>query len=89
MKTVAVESTGLTVEKLLQEAADGEIVFLTKDGETHFALIPADDADQEICALRSNSAFMNLLESYVQRAKTGPRKTIEQIQKEHNIPDLN
>lgn len=88
MKTVAVEAEGLTVEKLIQEASGGEIVFLTKDGETHFALVPADDADQEICALRSNVEFMELLSYYEERARTGPRKTLEQIQKEHNIPDL-
>ena len=88
MKTVAVESEGLTVEKLIQEASDGEVIFLTKDGETHFALVPADDADQEVCALRSNTEFMELLSYYEQRARTRPRKTLEQIQKEHKIPNL-
>ena len=88
MKTVAVESTELTLEQLLQEAAQDDVIFLTKNGETQGAIVAADDADQEVFAISSNPKLVEALNHFVERSRSRPRKTIEQIQAEHQIPDL-
>jgi antitoxin (DNA-binding transcriptional repressor) of toxin-antitoxin stability system len=79
LKTVPLESEGLSLEGLLQEASRGEVVFLTADGQTRFALIPADDGDREVASLRSNAEFMAYLTASAERARTGPRKTLREI----------
>ncbi len=79
MKSISFDSKSVTVEQLLEEAARGEVVFLTADGETRFAIVPADDGDREVAALRSNAEFMAYLTDAEARARTRPRKTIEEI----------
>ena len=85
MKTLSLDSKSLTLEKLLEQADQGEVVFLTSHGQTRFALIPADDSDREVCAIKSNSEFMAYLTEAEQRGQTGPRKTLEQIRKLYDV----
>ena len=82
MKQLALESAGLTLERVLEEAAAGEVVFLTSGGEPAFALVKADESDAEICALRSNAKFMAFLAECEARARTQPRKTLDEFRKE-------
>jgi hypothetical protein len=84
MKTISVDSKSLTVERLLEEASGGDVVFLTSGGETRFALVAADEGDQEICALKSNAEFMVYLADAEHRARTGPRKTLQQIREKYS-----
>ena len=46
---------------------------------TRFAIVPADESDEEILALRSSAEFMTYLADAERRATTGPRKTLQQI----------
>ena len=85
MKTVSLDSKTLTLKKLLDEAAGGEIVFLTANGETRFAIVPADESDQEVCALRSNAEFMLFLTEAERRARTRPRKSLQQIRESYGV----
>ena len=62
MKTISIDSSQTNLEGVLREAADGEVVFLTTDGLPRFALVPVDESDQEVFALRSNSEFMAYLD---------------------------
>jgi antitoxin (DNA-binding transcriptional repressor) of toxin-antitoxin stability system len=88
MRTISLESEGLTLERLLQEAEKGEVVFLTRSGQTQFALVPADEADKEVCALRSNPGFMTYLAACEERAKTQPRKSFREIREVYgNAPE--
>lgn len=78
MKTISLRE-GLTLDRLLEEAASGDVVFLTVDGEVRFALVAVDEGDQEICALRSNADFMAYLSACEERARTRSRKSLQQI----------
>ena len=89
MKTISVDSGSLTVERLLEEASGGDVVFLTSGGETRFALVPADEGDQEICALKSNAEFMAYLTAAEHRARTRPRKTLQQIREQYDTQSTN
>lgn len=84
MKTVSLDSKSVTLEQLIEQAARGEVVFLTSQGQTLYALVPADDGDQEICALRSNSEFMAYLTDAEQRGQTKPRKSLQEIRNQYD-----
>lgn len=86
MKTISLPLEGLTVERLLQETADDGVVFLTQNGQVKLAVLPADEGDQEVLAIRSNKELMDYLMESVQRGRTGPRKTIEQIREQFGCP---
>jgi hypothetical protein len=48
-----------------------------------------DEGDSEICALRSNAAFMAYLSACEERARTRPRKSLQQIRELYGGgPDL-
>ena len=87
MTTSSLALEGLTLERLIQEAANRDVVFLTANGETQFALMSADEGDQEVCALRSNTEFMAYLAEAKQRALTGPRKSLEEIKALYGQPE--
>ena len=82
MKHLALESEGLTLQQVLDAAAAGEVVFLTSGGQPAFALVRADEADAEICALRSNPKFMAFLAECEARARTQPRKLLDEFREE-------
>jgi hypothetical protein len=79
MKTVKLGSKGVTLRRLLAQAQDGDVVFMTEGGSIKYVLATADDADREIYALRSNPAFMAHLAEMEVRARSGPRKTLGQV----------
>jgi prevent-host-death family protein len=81
LKTISIDSSQTNLEGVLREAADGEVVFLTTDGLPRFALVPVDESDQEVFALRANSEFMAYLDECARRAMLEPSKTLEEIKK--------
>ena len=82
MRTVPVESTGQTLRTLLPKMSKEEAVFLTVEGEVRFVVLPADEGDQEILAMRGNRRLMEFLDRCGQRARTGPRKSLKDIRSE-------
>ena len=56
------------------------------NGEIKFALMHADDGDQEVCALKSNSEFMAYLTDCHQRADSEPRFSLEQVREMYGLP---
>jgi len=85
MKTIDLPAEGLTVERLLREAAQTDVVFVTTGGEVRYALVPADESDREVLALRSNPEFISYLTDAVTRAKNGPRKTLAAIREQFGL----
>jgi hypothetical protein len=81
LKTVSLDSPQCTLEGVLREAAEGEVVFLTTDGLARFALVAVDEGDQEVLALRSNADFMAYLDECKLRAREEPTKSLEEIKK--------
>lgn len=86
MKPVSLDSESTSLSQAIAAASGGNIVFLTKDGETRFALLPADDGDRETCALRSNAEFMAYLTELEERARTRPRKSLREICERYGLP---
>jgi antitoxin (DNA-binding transcriptional repressor) of toxin-antitoxin stability system len=87
VKTLSIDSGDLTVTQLLAEAARGDVVFLTEGGETRFALVAADEGDREVFALRSNAEFLADLTAFEQRARTRPRRTLEEVRARFGEPE--
>jgi prevent-host-death family protein len=83
LKTVSLDSPQCNLEGVLREAAEGEVVFLTADGLPRFALVPVDESDQEVFALRSNSEFMAYLDECARRAMLEPTISLEEIKKRY------
>lgn len=79
MKSATLDSSQMTVSELLGAAEQNDVVFIQSNGQTRFAVVPADDSDEEILALRSNAEFMSYLAGAERRAAAGPRKTLQQI----------
>ena len=79
MKSATLDSSQMTVSELLGAAEQNDVVFIQSNGQTRFAIVPADDSDEEILALRSNAEFMSYLADAERRAAAGPRKTLQQI----------
>ena len=79
MKSATLDSSQMTVSELLGAAEQNDVVFIQSNGQTRFAIVPADDSDEEILALRSNAEFMSYLADAERRAAAGPRKTLQQM----------
>ncbi len=79
MKSATLDSSRTTLSELLGAAEQNDVVFIQSNGQTRFAIVPADDSDEEILALQSNAEFMAYLADAECRASTGPRKTLQQI----------
>jgi len=86
VKTTTLPVEGLNIHQLLEEAGTKDIVFLRTDGEIKFALLHADEGDQEICALQSNPEFMAYLTECHKRAESEPRFTLEQVRTSFGLP---
>ncbi len=56
-----------------------DVAFVQSNERTRFVMIPADESDEEVLALRSNAEFMNYLADAEQRALTRPRKSLQRI----------
>jgi hypothetical protein len=88
LKTVSLNSPQFTLEGLLRDAAEGEVIFLTTGGLPRFALVAVDEGDQEVLALRSNADFMAYLDERAQRAMREPRKSLEEFKRLFSSEDL-
>ena len=86
MKTTTLPIEGLYIDRLLEEAGNQDVVFLRTNGEIKFALMRADEGDQEACALKSNPEFMAYLTDCHQRADSEPRFTLDQVRTLYGLP---
>ncbi len=87
MKTIPLEGQGLTLERVLQEAATDAVVFLSANGQIRFAVVPADEGDEEVLAIRSNAELMDYLAECSERARTRPRRSLQQIREKYGVPE--
>jgi antitoxin (DNA-binding transcriptional repressor) of toxin-antitoxin stability system len=86
VRSVSLPIEGLTLDRLLQEAGQGDVVYLTANGEVRFALVPVDDGEDEIQAMRSNSELMAYLTECAERAKNRPRKPLREVRDRYGSP---
>ena len=79
MKSTTLDAAQISLPELLGAAEQNDVVFVQTNGQTRFAVVPADELDEEVLALRSSAEFMAYLADAERRAMAGPRKTIQQI----------
>jgi hypothetical protein len=58
-----------------------EVIYLTKKGRARYALVPLDEGDEEVLAIRRNTRLMRYLDKAGKSARKGPRKTLEEIKR--------
>ena len=85
MKAVSLPLEGLSLEKLLDEAARSEVVYLTAGGQTRFALMSVDEGDEEVAAMRLNDELMAYLAQCSERAQRTPGKSLQEIRKLYGV----
>ncbi|MBI1832829.1 MAG: type II toxin-antitoxin system prevent-host-death family antitoxin [Planctomycetes bacterium] len=86
MKTLAIEKEKRSIAEVLSAEDGKDVIYLTKKGRPAYALVPLDEMDREILAIRNNPELMAYLDACSERARTGPCKSIEQIREELGIP---
>ncbi len=86
MKTLELEKEKRTIAELLVAENGKEVIYLTKKKRVTHALVPLDDMDREVLAIRNSPKLMAYLDACRERARKGPRKSIEQIREELGIP---
>ena len=59
MKRATLDAATVSMSELLGAAEQNDIVFVQTNGQTRFAVVPADESDEEILALRSSAEFMS------------------------------
>jgi len=86
VKTTTLQTEGLHLDRLLQEAGNQDVVFLRTNGEIRFALMHADEGDEEVLALRSNEEFMAYLTECKTRSESQERFTLDQVREKYGLP---
>jgi hypothetical protein len=81
MKHVAIETEKRPIADWLPRGDRDEVVYLTRRGKTKFVVVPWDESDEEVRAIRSNNRLMARIDDYIERARRGPTKSLEEIKK--------
>lgn len=79
MKTVEIENERRPLTEWLPSDDSEEVIYLTRAGRARFVLVPLDEGDEEVLAVRNNKKLMAAIESFVERGQKGPRKSLNQI----------
>ena len=87
MSEVAIETEKRPIEEWLPSEDSGEIIYLTKGGRKRFVVVPFDDMDEEILAMRKNAPLMAYIDECFKRARKGPTKSLAEIKAKFGIKD--
>src|SRR6266566_2963995 len=85
MKYLTLAAEDLTLPRLLTEAKRYRAVFLKVGKHVRYVLTPADDGDEEVCALQNSAKFMAYLEECAKRAKMGRTRTLAEIRAKYGV----
>jgi hypothetical protein len=86
VKTIPIETEERPLKEWLPKRKNGgEVIYLTRQGEAAFAIVPLDDGDREVLAIRKNKELMAHLAGLTRRALTGPRKTLAEIKNKYGL----
>ncbi len=85
MKTISIETEKRPVKEWLPRKNGREVIYLTREGEAAFALVPLDEGDREILAMRKNKKLMARLAELTRQALAGPRKSLAEIKKKYGL----
>jgi hypothetical protein len=85
VKTISIETEERPLKEWLPRRNGREVIYLTRQGEAAFALVPLDEGDREVLAMRKNKKLMAHLAKLTRRALTGPRKSLAEIKKKYGL----
>jgi len=85
MKEIAIETEARPLADWLPREDSEEVVYLTRGGQTKFVVVPIDEGDAEILAMRKNDRLLAHIAECVERARKGPTKPLAQIKAELKI----
>lgn len=85
MKTVSIETERRPIKDWLPKRNRREVIYLTQGGEAAFAVVPLDETDREVLAIRKNKKLMAQIEELTRLALEGPRKSLAEIKKKYGI----
>jgi len=87
MKTIEIEKESRPLTEWLPIDNGGEPIYLTRAGRTEFVIVPFDEGDEEVLAMRKNPELMEYIARAVERARKGPTKSSAEIKKKFGIED--
>ena len=87
MKTIEISEVAALVPLL--QSGSSEPLFVTQDGETVAAIVPAQEQDVESMLLSINPQFQAILERSQQRLDTEGGLTSEEVRKRLGLPVAN
>jgi hypothetical protein len=82
MKTIEIEGDQRPLSQLLAEEAGEEVILLTRGGQKQYALVPFDEMDEEVLAIRRNPELMAYLTECIRRARTEPGIKLEDLKRD-------
>jgi len=82
MKDIAIETERRPIADWLPKEDSDEVVYLTREGRPRFVLVPVDEGDEEVFGIRKNTRLMAYIAGCIERAHSGPTKTLAQIKNE-------
>jgi hypothetical protein len=85
MKTIPIETERRPIKDWLPKKNLREVIYLTKNGEAAYAVVPLDEGDREVLAIRKNKKLMARIEELTRLALEGPRKSLADIKKKYGI----
>lgn len=87
MTEVAIETERRPISEWLPPHNSQELVYLTKKGRKKFVVVPLDDMDEEVLAIRKNAQLMAYIDKCSERARKGPTKSLAEIKAKYGIKD--
>ncbi len=85
MTEVAIETERRPLAQWLPRQNSQELIYLTKKGRKRFVVVPLDEMDEEVLAMRQNTALMAHIDNLFERARNGPTKSLEEIKAKYGI----
>lgn len=82
MKTVSIDTESRPLAEWLPKEDSEEVVYLTRGGRTRFVVVPLDEGDQEVLAIRDNERLMARIAEFVSRGREGPTKSLAEVKAE-------
>lgn len=82
MKSIDIETETRPPSEWLPGGESEELLFLTRGGKPLFVVVPLDEGDEESLAIQNNESLMAYINGCVERARSGPTKSIRQIREE-------
>jgi hypothetical protein len=82
VKTIDIDKEQRPLSQLLGEGDNDEVIYLTRQGQKKYALVPFDEMDEEVLAIRRNPELLAYLSECFRRAKTQPGTRLEDVRKE-------